>query len=350
MPPPGPQGGPGWTPPPKPGLIPLRPLGFGTLLGAPFQALRRNPKPTFGAALLMQLLVSVVTLAVVGGVGLLVFGRFTNLSETEQNELLPGSIASVLLASLVPVALAAVVSALLQGIVVLEVARATLGEKLTFRALWRLVRPTFGRLILWTVVVAGALVLGAAVLTGVIVLGVLAGGTGLAIAIGAAVLLLIGMVALGVWIGIKVSIVPSVLVMEKTTIGRAVRRSWTLTNGYFWRTLGVQFIVATILSIVGSVITGPLSIGFTLVGAIIDPNGTEGTLIALTIVSYVIQFVFGLLIGAVSTVVQSAAVSLIYIDLRMRKEGLDLELARFVERRAAGTATTADDPYLTRSE
>ena len=32
-----------WTPPPKPGLLPLRPMGFGTLLWAPFRTLRRNP-------------------------------------------------------------------------------------------------------------------------------------------------------------------------------------------------------------------------------------------------------------------------------------------------------------------
>ena len=50
---------PGWTPPPKPGLIPLRPLDLGTLLGASFRTLRRNPRPTFGMALLVQGIVSV---------------------------------------------------------------------------------------------------------------------------------------------------------------------------------------------------------------------------------------------------------------------------------------------------
>jgi hypothetical protein len=44
-------------------------------------------------------------------------------------------------------------------------------------------------------------------------------------------------------------------------------------------------------------------------------------------------------------VVQSATTALIYLDLRMRKEGLDLRLQRFVEDRAAGRAE-ASDPYV----
>ncbi|MCU1402338.1 MAG: integral rane protein, partial [Microbacteriaceae bacterium] len=48
--------------------------------------------------------------------------------------------------------------------------------------------------------------------------------------------------------------------------------------------------------------------------------------------------------GSIGAVVQSATVARLYIDLRMRKEGLDLERARFVEARQAG-ATDLPDPY-----
>ena len=41
--------------------------------------------------------------------------------------------------------------------------------------------------------------------------------------------------------------------------------------------------------------------------------------------------------------VQAALVAVIYIDLRMRKEGLDLELERYVELRDAGQPV--GDPY-----
>ena len=57
----------GWTPPPKPGLIPLRPLSLGDILGGAFQVLRRNPKPTFGFALVMSL-ISTFVVGIVSGV------------------------------------------------------------------------------------------------------------------------------------------------------------------------------------------------------------------------------------------------------------------------------------------
>ena len=56
----------GWTPAPKPGLIPLRPLGFGTILGKSFAALRHNPKVLFGFAVVVQLVVMVAVSAAVG--------------------------------------------------------------------------------------------------------------------------------------------------------------------------------------------------------------------------------------------------------------------------------------------
>jgi hypothetical protein len=55
--------------------------------------------------------------------------------------------------------------------------------------------------------------------------------------------------------------------------------------------------------------------------------------------------VLSILIGAITSVVQAALIAVIYIDLRMRTEGLDLELERHVEARDAGLAVT--DPYET---
>jgi uncharacterized membrane protein YciS (DUF1049 family) len=49
-------------------------------------------------------------------------------------------------------------------------------------------------------------------------------------------------------------------------------------------------------------------------------------------------------VTAVGLVLQSATASLLYLDLRMRKEGLDLELLRYVEARQTGAEVA--DPYL----
>jgi hypothetical protein len=58
----------------------------------------------------------------------------------------------------------------------------------------------------------------------------------------------------------------------------------------------------------------------------------------------VISSIVTAIVGAIGSVIQTAAVALLYIDLRMRKEGLDLELVRFVEGRQTGQELP--DPYL----
>ena len=52
-----------------------------------------------------------------------------------------------------------------------------------------------------------------------------------------------------------------------------------------------------------------------------------------------------LVVAAITSVISTAATALLYLDLRMRKEGLDLELTRFVEAKQAGSAGLGD-PYL----
>lgn len=348
----GPGAQPGWTPPPKPGLIPLRPLGFGTLIGAPFQELRRNPKAVVGSALLIQGILLVVSLAVVGVVGAFAIGRISMAAAANRDAVTSGAIASVLVSALVPIALSLVGSAFLQGIIVSDVARGTLGERLTLRSLWRLAGRRLWALVGWSLIVAGVLLGVIAVLGGIVAALVISGGAA-AVAIGVivGVLGLIALVVLGVWVYTKTSLVPSLIVLEKLGIRASIRRSWSLTNGYFWRTFGVQFLVAAIVNIVSQVVTTPVSLLYGYLVTLIDPNGSgrvDGSAIAGAIISYAVLLLVSLVIGAITTVVQASAIALIYIDLRMRKEGLDLHLVRFVESRQAGH-TDVPDPYLTRA-
>jgi hypothetical protein len=67
--------------------------------------------------------------------------------------------------------------------------------------------------------------------------------------------------------------------------------------------------------------------------------------IASIVVLYVVIGIVTVVVGAVGLVTQTSALTLIYIDIRMRKEGLDLELLHFMEAKHAGTAGV-DNPYL----
>lgn len=331
---------PTWTPPPRPGLIPLRPLGFGTLLWAPFQVLRRNPKATFGSALLVQAGVALIAVVMVGLVSYFALERVENSPLEDRDALEAGATLSIILSALVPVALAVVASALLQGVIVNEVARATLGEKMRLSALWRAVLPRLWPLVLWTLMLSAAVIAAIALVAGLVVFFVSLGGAGVGVAVVIGILGTVTLLALGIWLITKTSLVPSAIVLERLGIRAAVRRSWSLTSGYFWRTFGVQFLVATVVNLVSQIVTTPLSLLFGAALSVVDPNAAFDAYLP-SVILYVLTILIGLVLGAVAAVVQSAATALIYIDLRMRKEGLDLELARFVE----STPGAAEDPY-----
>jgi hypothetical protein len=337
-----------WTPPPKPGLIPLRPLGFGTLLGAPFLTLKRNPKATFGSALLVQAITVIVSLLVVGVVTFFVISRITSASPEDQDAVAAGGIVGILLASLVPFLIGLAATVFLQGVIVTEAARATLGEKLTLRATWKATWPRLGHLLLWTLMAGGAVTVALILIAAVVWLlvslgeGFIAAGVILGIVAGFALF------AVLVWLGIKLSIVPSVIVLERVGVSEAIRRSWRLTDGYFWRTLGVQYLIAFIVGTVSQVVVTPITVLYMIAISVIDPTSSRAEDWIAPALLYVGLIIVSLLVASVTSVVQSAAIAFIYIDLRMRKEGLDLELIRFVEARQSGDLSVPD-PYLVRA-
>jgi len=351
---------PGWAPPPKPGLIPLRPLSFGTILGSSFRVMRRNPAPTFGLSVLLYGFITIVFAAVFGAVIAFAVGRLSTASSGDMDEILAGSVALIALSALVPVGLAVVATGILQGIISLEVSRATLGEKLKTRGLWRLAKGRMGALIGYTAALSGvAIVLvtigsfiafGAFALTGQSavasspesIIGVLLGSLVLTVVI----ILVFAVVA--AYFGTKLAFVPTVILLERRSIAAAIKRSWQLTKGNFWRTLGIQLLIGVIVNVASQVIATPIGFIVGIAGALINPNSDVGTYIAVIVISYVVLGIVTIVVGAVGLVMQSSAYSLIYIDIRMRREGLDLELMRYVEAKQAGT-TGVENPYLVHS-
>ncbi len=338
---------PGWTPPPKPGLIPLRPLDLGVILGAAFRLLRRNPRPTFGVALLIQSVLLVVSLGLFSLAAIFTFSRLDFSSSADQSTISAGNAGILILATLVAVALSFVSSALLQGIIVIEVSRASLGEKQRLPQLWRRARGRIGALIGWTAIVAVAVTIALSLLVGIIVLLVTTLGTA-GIVVGVLVGLVggLGFVALALWLSTKLAFVASALMLERLTIRQAITRSWTLTRGYFWRTLGILLLVAAMLQVAQSVISAPLNFLAQFAVPLIDPNKQTGpTTIVLIAAFGVLALIISLVFSSITSVVQTATTALLYLDVRIRKEGLDLDLARFVEARQAGESTIRD-PYL----
>ena len=350
----------GWTPPPKPGLIPLRPLTLGTMLGASFQVMRRNPRPTFGFALLLAGIVSVVSVLGLGIAGAVLFSRpFQGGSADDQLTLAAGGIvAGIVLGLLVPLALSLIAFSILQGIIALEVARGTVGEKLKLGGLWRAAKGRIAVLVGWSVLIIAAV----AAFFIVVILVISAASIGLSGmldrdnfggavggVIGFTLLAYLAFFVLAAWLGVKTSLVPSILIIERLTLGKAIKRSWQLTQKFFWRTFGIILLVAVIVNTATSVITSPVQLLFAIFGGVLNPTGGTMESMAVTLVAMTaVLTVVTVIVSAIGLIVQSAATALIYIDLRMRKEGLDLELVRFVEARQAGN-TSVPDPDLPRA-
>jgi len=109
--------------------------------------------------------------------------------------------------------------------------------------------------------------------------------------------------------------------MERTGVLAALGRSWSLTAGYFWRNLGV-IVVAVIVT---GAISGVASLPISLITSGLISLGTEFLWIAGAA-----SVLLAALLSALVTPFLAAITSLLYVDIRMRKEGLDVELIRAV--------------------
>ncbi len=338
----------GWTPPPKPGLIPLRPLDFGTVLGATFQVLRRNPRPTFGAALLLNALVVVLStgislVIVVAGVD-----RITRANEDDLGAIVAGTVALAIVSLLLAVAISIVAQAVLQGVISLEVSRGVLGEKRTLRELVQLGRGRWWALIGWTALLGTAVSIAIALVVGLAVVFFALGDVALAV-VGALLLVvgLIGGIVLWAWLSTKLAFVPAAIMLERLPLGAAIGRAWRLVRGAFWRVFGTLLLVTVMVNVAASIVTTPVQLAASFAVPITNPAGQLETDLTLYLVLNLVVIVVTAVVGAIGSVLTTSAQVLLYLDRRIRLEGLDLELQRVVELRAAGVAV--DDPYVARA-
>ena len=144
-----------------------------------------------------------------------------------------------------------------------------------------------------------------------------------------AVLLFVGAIAIVtipvvIWVAIRWSVAIPALFAEGVGPVKALGRSWNLVRDNWWRTLGILIIV----SIMVYLIDAALQILFTGVAAVVP--GLTGDLRAGVITT--ITTLVDALVGAITPI----AITMLYLDLRVRKEGLDLD--QLARQAAPGTA------------
>lgn len=340
---------PAWTPPAREPFVPLRPLTLGQILAGAFRALRHNPGVTLGPAIVFSLVATLGSTAF----GMLVVQPllYAGGSTFDAGALYAWAAAfgAGALGWVVDRALALGAGTLQQGVSALDVTHAVIGRRLTPGGLRRRTRGVRGPIAGWTaiVVAASALIGGGAVA----ILGLLTTvDPGLGVVGGFLVFPLVAVLL--AWLGTKLAFVPSALVVERLRLGAGIGRSWRLTRRNFWRTFGIRILCWTMIWIATALVSVPVQLIGSWFTGILAGNGDVGDYLTISAIGQVVAAIVAAVIGAIGLVITTATDAILYLDLRMRHEGLDLELARFMETRRPSTRVDPAevDPYRAPAE
>jgi len=311
---------PGYRPPAaQPGIVPLRPLGLGEILDGAFRAIRANPRVMFGLTAVVVSITVALQSIVQWYVGGLLSGSIADATSTldPTGELALSESITPSIAPLLTLPALTLATTVLTGLLIVSVSRSVLGQKVTIGEVWRSYRGRVGLVVVFTILLSVGTALVMAALIGVVVLAAMNDQTGLAV--------LLGLVGGGlflvayVWLLVRTLLVPPAIMLEGAGFWSAVRRGWTLSRGSFWRLLGIYLLTSVIVSIVSGLIQAPASVFATFVFQ--DPLSTSfGSIVLLGVASIIAL--------TLTTVFTAAVVALLYVDVRMRREGLDVELAR----------------------
>ncbi|MFF3512335.1 hypothetical protein [Streptomyces sp. NPDC002573] len=342
----GPGRGPGgwggaWGPPPaaKPGVIPLRPLGVGEILDGAVSTMRTHWRAVLGISLGVSVLTEIVTI---------LFQKFVLDDQATTDTLRdPSSSASevgramgeVMLSSGVVFLVTLLGTIIATALLTTVTSRAVLGRPVTVAEAWRDARPQLLRLsgltLLLMLMALAILTVGTAPGILVAVSGSTAAGVALAVIGG------LGALVVDIWILMRFSLASPALMLEKQSIRTSMSRSAKLIRGSWWRVFGIQVLAQIIAGIVGSLVVIP----FAIIAAVLSGDGfgnLMGSAGANPGWTFLIVTGIGSVIGRTLTFPISAGVTvLLYIDQRIRREALDLDLARAAGVQGYGADSTA---------
>jgi hypothetical protein len=217
--------------------------------------------------------------------------------------------------------------------------RAVLGRPVTAGEAWRDARPQviklLGLILLLIVIAAGIVFVGT--LPGILVAVFASTGAGLVLA----VLGGLGAFVVALWLMIRFSLASPALMLEKQGVVKSMSRSAKLVRGSWWRVFGIVLLAGIIANIISAIVVIP----FTFIAAAFSGNGMGDFLnngagdLGWT---FLIISGIGSVIGSMITFPINAGVTvLLYVDQRIRREALDLELARAAGLQGYGAGTGA---------
>ena len=186
-------------------MIPLRPLAVGEVLDGAFASIRMNPKAMLGLSFVVVL------------IGQLVILGITLATRSASTGARLGAAGATTVISLLQ-------SSIVTGAIIIVIGEAVLGTKISPSDALNRLRGRIWRLV------------GLSLLVGL--LGILAA---------------VALIIPGIYVFVLLAFATPVFVLEKTTVGGALRRSAALVRGSWWRTLGIGLLGYMVAVVIGGV-------------------------------------------------------------------------------------------------
>lgn len=144
----------------------------------------------------------------------------------------------------------------------------------------------------------------------------------------------------GIYFAVAYSFIGQVVVLEGLSGGAAMSRSSELISGYWWRVFGVVFLIDIGGALTQVVVLIGLQVVLPAEQVIPTANGER---VDFNVTNHVIQTLISQLVSVVFSTFQAVCTTLLYLDLRIRKEGFDLELAAQADAPPAAGDIPGDD-------
>ncbi len=309
------------------GIIPLRPLSIGEIYDGAIRAIRANPRTMVGFSAVIGAVITLLgTVPQAIALSTILNSPFTTGASYEEigREDVADLVGAGSLSVLVGIVQSVLSTTIITGLLIVAVGAAVRGETLAPGVLWQRARHR-----MWAVLglallllVLAPVIIALSMVPGALLLFLLPDN----LAIGVVVLIvgaLFGVLTyaalyLGFW-----SLSAPALLLENLSITAALRRSFRLVRGSFWRVFGISLLTAVIAYVVRQIFAVPFSLIGTILSEVADFTGLSGAVVQL-----LISDIGTILAGAVVYPFTAGAVALLYLDLRMRREGMDVEVLR----------------------
>ncbi|MEW1692450.1 glycerophosphoryl diester phosphodiesterase membrane domain-containing protein [Streptomyces sp. NPDC091265] len=316
---------PGWGRRPdaaKPGIIPLRPLGVGEILDGAVSAMRAHWRTVLGITL---------AVSVIAQTAIILVERYllpeppsvdANATGAEAVRQAADSLQSTLLNSTPTMLISMLATLFTTAVLTVVISRSVLGRPVTLSDAWAEARTRMLPLLGLTLLLA---VMAAAIMTVGLLPGFLIGDTA---GVGLAFIGLLVACVLLLWLMVRFCLASPALMLERQSITASMRRSAKLVRGAWWRTFGI-LALTWLLTLVVSLVIG---IPFGLIAVAVDDGGlsaflTEGAN-SFGWPFLIVSGIGDVVVATITYPLSAGVMALLYVDQRIRREALDLDLAR----------------------